>query len=274
MFSSISFSVFLRQQQKQQQQQHQQQWSSKASCESLQMIIRKDRPLAKDYLDGPASCKWSYRWTGLMQMIIWIDQPLANDHLDGPASYNDHLFGPASGLRELNVRQFYIFTKRTQNELCEAPHFCQPWLVLDAGRQAGRQGAGQAGPGLHFQLGGGLHSSQVSQHRPSLSPLLHWFSHQVNTSPPSFSPDLWTTIQLTFFNHHKVPNSWDGRINIWPWQVPQAPHHPTNPSKPCKYLFIAQILILTFKRHICNISNILDSSKIDNRPNIPHAQPT
>ena len=101
-------------------------------------------------------------------------------------------------LRELNVRQFYIFTKRTQNELCEAPHFCQPWLVLDAGRQAGRQGAGQAGPGLHFQLGGGLHSSQVSQHRPSLSPLLHWFSHQVNTSPPSFSPDLRTTIQLTF----------------------------------------------------------------------------
>ena len=177
-------------------------------------------------------------------------------------------------LRELNVRQFYIFTKRTQNELCEAPHFCQPWLVLDAGRQAGRQGAGQGGPGLHFQLGGGLHSSQVSQHRPSLSPLLHWFSYQVNTSPPSFSPDLRTTIQLTFFNHHQVPNSWDGRINIWPWQVPQAPHHPTNPSKPCKYLFIAQILILTFKRHICNISNILDSSKIDNRPNIPHAQPT
>ena len=38
------------------------------------MIIWMNRPLANYYPDGPASCKWSSGWTGLLQMIriqIW-----------------------------------------------------------------------------------------------------------------------------------------------------------------------------------------------------------
>ena len=51
----------------------------------LQMIISLGRPLANDYPDPPASCKWSFGWTGLLQMIIQIGRPLANDHPDRPA---------------------------------------------------------------------------------------------------------------------------------------------------------------------------------------------
>ena len=40
----------------------------------LQMIIWKDRPHANEYLEGPASCQWSFEWTGLFQMIIRINQ--------------------------------------------------------------------------------------------------------------------------------------------------------------------------------------------------------
>ena len=37
-------------------------------------------PLVNDHPDGPASCKWSTVWTGLLQMIIRMNWPLANDH--------------------------------------------------------------------------------------------------------------------------------------------------------------------------------------------------
>ena len=50
------------------------------------MIIRIDWPLANDHPDGPASCKWSSRSTGLLQMLSQIDLPLANDHPEGRAS--------------------------------------------------------------------------------------------------------------------------------------------------------------------------------------------
>ena len=57
----------------------------------LRMIIRMDQPLAKDHLEGPASCKLSPGGTGLsqkglLQIIVWRDQPLANDHPDQPDS--------------------------------------------------------------------------------------------------------------------------------------------------------------------------------------------
>ena len=42
-------------------------------------------PVVDDHLEGPAFCKWSFRWTGILQMIIRMDRPLANDHLDGRA---------------------------------------------------------------------------------------------------------------------------------------------------------------------------------------------
>ena len=34
------------------------------------MVVRRDRPLANDHLEGPASCKWSSGSTSLPQMII------------------------------------------------------------------------------------------------------------------------------------------------------------------------------------------------------------
>ena len=40
----------------------------------MQMIIWKDRPHANEYLEGPASCQWSFEWTGPFQMIIRINQ--------------------------------------------------------------------------------------------------------------------------------------------------------------------------------------------------------
>ena len=52
----------------------------------MQMIIWRDRLLAKDHREGKASCKRTSGGTGLLQMIIWRDRPLANDHLEGPAS--------------------------------------------------------------------------------------------------------------------------------------------------------------------------------------------
>ena len=54
------------------------------------------RPFANDHPDGPASCKWSSRWTGLLKMIIQMNWPLTNDHLDGPPLANDHPNGPTS----------------------------------------------------------------------------------------------------------------------------------------------------------------------------------
>ena len=60
-------------------------WSSEGAG-LLQMIIRRGRPLANVYTEGPASCKWSYGGAGLLQMIIWRSQHLANDHTEGPAS--------------------------------------------------------------------------------------------------------------------------------------------------------------------------------------------
>ena len=48
--------------------------------------FRWNRPLANDHPEGLVSCKWSSWGTGLMQMIIRRDWPLANDHLKGPAS--------------------------------------------------------------------------------------------------------------------------------------------------------------------------------------------
>ena len=44
------------------------------------MIIWRDRPLANDHPEDPASCKWSSRGSGLLQMIIRMIRPLANDH--------------------------------------------------------------------------------------------------------------------------------------------------------------------------------------------------
>ena len=35
------------------------------------MMIWRDRPLANDNQEGPASCKWSSGGAGLLQMIIW-----------------------------------------------------------------------------------------------------------------------------------------------------------------------------------------------------------
>ena len=52
----------------------------------LQMIMHMDRPLANDLPDWPTSCKWSSGWTGLLQTIIRMEWPLANDHQDGAAS--------------------------------------------------------------------------------------------------------------------------------------------------------------------------------------------
>ena len=52
----------------------------------LQMIIRMDQPLAKDHLEGPASCKLSPGGAGLSQKITRMDRPLANYCLEGPAS--------------------------------------------------------------------------------------------------------------------------------------------------------------------------------------------
>ena len=52
----------------------------------LQMIILMDRPSATDHLDGPASCKWSSWWTSLLRMIILMGWPLGNDHPDQPSS--------------------------------------------------------------------------------------------------------------------------------------------------------------------------------------------
>ena len=60
-------------------------WSSEGAG-LLQMIIRRGRPLANVYTEGPASCKWSYGGAGLLQMIIRRGRPLANDHLEEPAS--------------------------------------------------------------------------------------------------------------------------------------------------------------------------------------------
>ena len=52
------------------------------------MTSDKQRPKtnANGHPDGPASCKWSSWWTGLLQMIIQMDWPLENDHPDRPAS--------------------------------------------------------------------------------------------------------------------------------------------------------------------------------------------
>ena len=44
-------------------------------------------PVVVVVVDGRAFCKWSSGWTSLLQMIIRRDQPLANDHLDQPSSF-------------------------------------------------------------------------------------------------------------------------------------------------------------------------------------------
>ena len=43
------------------------------------MIIRMDQPFANDHPDGPAFCKLSSVWAGLLQMIIWMAWPFANN---------------------------------------------------------------------------------------------------------------------------------------------------------------------------------------------------
>ena len=45
----------------------------------MQFIIWRDRPLEIDHPEGQASCKWSYGENGFLQMIIRRDWPLAND---------------------------------------------------------------------------------------------------------------------------------------------------------------------------------------------------
>ena len=52
----------------------------------LQMIIRRDQPLANDHLEWPATCKWSSEGTSLLQMIIRIERPLQIIIQKGPAS--------------------------------------------------------------------------------------------------------------------------------------------------------------------------------------------
>ena len=69
-------------------------WSSGGSG-LLQMIIWRDwplasyhpygPPLANDYPEGLASCKWSYGGYSHLQMITRKIHPLANDHLEGQA---------------------------------------------------------------------------------------------------------------------------------------------------------------------------------------------
>ena len=54
-------------------------WSSGVAG-LLQMIIRRDKPLANHHLEWPASSKWSFRGACLLQMIIRKNQPLVNDH--------------------------------------------------------------------------------------------------------------------------------------------------------------------------------------------------
>ena len=59
------------------------------------MIIWRIWPLANDYLEDLATCKWSFVWeatckwssegSGLLQMIIWRDWPLTNDHPSTPS---------------------------------------------------------------------------------------------------------------------------------------------------------------------------------------------
>jgi len=55
-------------------------WNSKSLPFFLCSKLRKG---SKDHPKGPASCKWSSEGTGLLQMIIRRDRPLANDHPEG-----------------------------------------------------------------------------------------------------------------------------------------------------------------------------------------------
>ena len=57
-----------------------------------------------------ASFKWSTGWTGLLQMIIRMDRPLANDHLDGPTSCK--LSSGWTGLLpviRIQIRDYYCY---------------------------------------------------------------------------------------------------------------------------------------------------------------------
>ena len=59
------------------------------------VVVWIDWTFAIDHSDGPAYCKWSSGWAGLLQMIIlpgrplhviiWIGRTFANDHWDGQA---------------------------------------------------------------------------------------------------------------------------------------------------------------------------------------------
>ena len=50
----------------------------------LLLIIRRDRPLATNHPEGPASYKWSSGGASLLQLIIQRDRTLANDQSEGP----------------------------------------------------------------------------------------------------------------------------------------------------------------------------------------------
>ena len=53
------------------------------------------RPLANDDPEGQASCRWSSGGAGLLQMMIRRDRPLADGHPEGPLA-NDDTEGLAS----------------------------------------------------------------------------------------------------------------------------------------------------------------------------------
>ena len=65
------------------------------------MIIWRIWPLANDPPDDPASCKWSSGGSGLLEMIIRRDQPLANDH-QSPLSLLSPLPGSRFNLADLS----------------------------------------------------------------------------------------------------------------------------------------------------------------------------
>ena len=66
----------------------------------MQTVIRMDRPLANDHLEGLSPCILLSGETLLLKMIIQRDQPLANDHPDQPDSSSFSFYYSANFVKQ------------------------------------------------------------------------------------------------------------------------------------------------------------------------------
>ena len=89
-------------------------------CCLLQMIFQRTRPLATDYPEDPASCKWSSGGTGLLQMII------------RHPCHHCHLCQDPDSISRTFLEQFVLF----QLSLCLVCKICNicKWCYLDVFR--------------------------------------------------------------------------------------------------------------------------------------------